>query len=202
MPARGDHDARRKDLSEAVWRVVAARGFTGLTMRAVAAEMGASTGLVTHYFAGKAELIRYAIDMAVAKTEGRPRPAPEAEGIAALRAAMLHVAPTTPESAEMNRVWVGFWDLALGDPEHGGIQRDRYVKWRARLRGHAEDAQRRGELPPGDPDDVAASAAAFTHGLVTQALFDPERFPPERQTALIDRFLEGLKASGGAAGTA
>ena len=32
----------------AVWRVLAAHGFGGLTLRAVAAEMGASTRLLTH----------------------------------------------------------------------------------------------------------------------------------------------------------
>src|SRR5690349_17153404 len=45
-PARGDHEARRQDVSEAVWQVLAAQGFGGLTLRAVAAEMGASTGLL------------------------------------------------------------------------------------------------------------------------------------------------------------
>jgi AcrR family transcriptional regulator len=51
MPrTKGDHEARRRDVSEAVWRVLVAHGFGGLTMRAVAAELDASTGLLTHYF--------------------------------------------------------------------------------------------------------------------------------------------------------
>ncbi len=37
MPARTDHDARRRDVSEAVWRVLAVHGFGGLTLRAVQA---------------------------------------------------------------------------------------------------------------------------------------------------------------------
>ena len=64
MPARGDHDARRRDVSEAVWRVLADRGFTGLTLRAVATEMGATTGLLTHYFPSKKALVAYALDIA------------------------------------------------------------------------------------------------------------------------------------------
>ena len=33
---------------------------------------------------------------------------------------------------------------------------------------------------------------AFTHGLVVQALFDPDRFPAERQYAVLDELLTAL----------
>jgi hypothetical protein len=56
-----------------------------------------------------------------------------------------------------------------------------------------EDAVTLGELPSDvDIDDVVATAAAFGHGLVVQALFDPERFPPQRQTTLVDDFVASL----------
>lgn len=193
MPAKGDHDARRRDVSEAVWRVVATAGFTGLTMRAVAAELGASTGLVTHYFAGKAALVRHALDLAAERTDARPLRVPHAPGLPALRAAVLDVAPVDAGSAAMNRVWVSSWDLALAEPGLREAQADRYVRWRAKLAGHVADAQERGELGPGDPADLAVRVAAFTHGLVTQALFDPDGFPPARQERLVDGFLESLR---------
>ncbi|WP_258040274.1 helix-turn-helix domain-containing protein, partial [Streptomyces sp. SM9] len=79
-PARGDHDARREDVSEAVWRVLAARGFGGLTLRAVAGEMGATTGLVTHYFPSKRALVRHALEVLDRRSAGRPRPAEERVG--------------------------------------------------------------------------------------------------------------------------
>ena len=72
MPAPTDHDARRRDVSEAVWRVLARHGFGGLTLRAVAAEMGASTGLLTHYFPSKDALVRHALTVAEARTATRP----------------------------------------------------------------------------------------------------------------------------------
>ncbi|MFL6074740.1 MAG: TetR/AcrR family transcriptional regulator [Mycobacteriales bacterium] len=196
MPARGDHEARRRDVSEAVWRVLAAHGFDGLTLRAVAGEMGASTGLLTHYFPTKRALVRYALDVAEERTLTRVMRVPEGEGLAALRAALLDVLPLTPDGAAMNKVWVSSWDHALGDPEFGAGQTARYARWRGRLRPHVEAAIRRGELPPDtDPDDVVALAAATTHGLVVQALFDPERFPPERQAALLDQFLDSIGVS-------
>lgn len=196
MPARGDHDARRADVSEAVWRVLASRGFGGLTLRAVAAEMGASTGLLTHYFPSKRALVRHALDVAEERTETRDRRIPADQGLPALRAALLDVLPLSETSTAMNRVWVSFWDAALGDADLGASQTTRYARWRDRLRLHVEVAQRRGELPAAaDADDLVASAAAFAHGLVVQALFDPGRFPPQRQVDLLDRFLDQLSAT-------
>jgi AcrR family transcriptional regulator len=194
MPAKGDHEARRADVATAVWRVLAKHGFDGLTLRAVAAELGASTGLLTHYFANKRELVRYAHEVAAERTDTRPRLLAKDPGLAELRAALVNVLPLTPETIAMSRVWVSFWDAALGDDTLTEAQRARYERWRDRLRQSVETAQSRGELPPGPPDDVAVTAAAFAHGLVVQALFDPTRLPPNRQLTLLDNFLAGLSA--------
>lgn len=194
MPAKGDHEARRADVAAAVWRVLAEHGFGGLTMRAVAAELGASTGLLTHYFAGKQELVRYAHEVAANRTDTRPRVEPDAPGLAALRVALLNVLPLTPDTVAMSRVWVSFWDAALGDPSLNEAQRMRYEHWRERLRTCVEEAQSRDELPADvNASDTAIEAAAFAHGLVVQALFDPTRLPPERQLTLLDAFLAGLQ---------
>ncbi|MFG2002579.1 TetR/AcrR family transcriptional regulator [Spirillospora sp. NPDC048911] len=195
MPARGDHDARRRDVSEAVWRVLAARGFGGLTLRAVAAEMNASTGLLTHYFPSKKALIAYALDVADERTATRPQELPQKPGLDGLHTALQNVLPLTPEDAAMNRVWVSSWDGSLADPELGAREKNRYEGWRSRLRPHVEAAVNDGDLPPGtDIDEVTATVAAFTHGIVIQALFDPGRFSPARQKALLTNFLNTLKA--------
>ncbi|MFD8784555.1 TetR/AcrR family transcriptional regulator [Kitasatospora sp. NPDC059599] len=199
-PARGDHDARRSDVSEGVWRVLSARGFEGLTLRAVAAELGASTGLLTHYFPNKRALLRHALEELDRRSGERPRrtaPAdgspPPPAGLPRLRAALLDVLPLDEDAAAGNRIWVGSWDHALADPEltdaHGG----RYARSRVALTELVADAQRLGELPAGaDPAEVAAGAQAFVLGLVVQALFAPAEFPPARQIALLDAHLAGL----------
>ncbi|MDN3357432.1 TetR/AcrR family transcriptional regulator [Actinomadura sp. DC4] len=193
MPARGDHDARRRDVSAAVWSVLAARGFGGLTLRAVAAEMGASTGLLTHYFPTKRALLRHALEIAEERTDERDRRVPAERGLEALRASLLDVLPLTPESTAMSRVWVSFWDGALGDPVLAARQRARYERWRERLRGHVEAAQEAGQLPAGAAaGELAVTSAAFAHGLVVQTLFAPDDFPPDLQTRVLDRFLTAL----------
>ncbi|MGW4294248.1 TetR/AcrR family transcriptional regulator [Micromonospora chersina] len=191
-PARTDHDSRRQGVSEAVWQVLAEHGFGGLTMRAVAAALGSSTGLVTHYFAGKRELIAHALDILEVRTAQRPRQAAPAPGLAALRTQVLNILPLTPDAVAMNRIWVGSWDIALSDPDLFAAQTLRYERVRAGLRASIEDAQRLGELPDGDPARLATAVLAFTHGLVVQALFDPDRLPAAAQTRLVDDFLAAL----------
>ncbi|MFI5490710.1 TetR/AcrR family transcriptional regulator [Micromonospora echinaurantiaca] len=191
-PARTDHDSRRQDVSEAVWQVLAEHGFGGLTMRAVAAALGSSTGLVTHYFAGKRELIAHALDILEVRTAQRPRQAAPAPGLAALRTQILNILPLTPDAAAMNRIWVGSWDVALSDPDLFAAQTLRYERIRAGLRASIEDAQRLGELADGDSGRLATTVLAFTHGLVVQALFDPKRLPAATQTRLVDDFLATL----------
>ncbi|MGW7432284.1 TetR/AcrR family transcriptional regulator [Streptomyces sp. NPDC054861] len=200
-PARGDHDARRRDVSEAVWRVLADRGFGGLTLRAVAGEMGATTGLLTHYFPSKRALLRTALEVLAERSERRPRRTASSQGLAALRAALLDILPLTPEAAAANRIWVASWDIALADPELADEHAERYRRSRTRLTEHVTDAQRLGELPAGSSaEDLAAAAQSFALGLVVQALFAPAELPPERQVRLLDDWLAGVRVSAETAG--
>ncbi|HVK25864.1 MAG TPA: TetR/AcrR family transcriptional regulator [Actinokineospora sp.] len=192
---KGDHDARRRDVSAAVWRVLAAHGFRGLTMRAVASEMGATTGLLTHYFPNKKDLVAHALTLLDEHRAARPRPtAPE--GFAALRAGLIDVLPLTPRAAASNRVWVSSWDAALADPDFAAGHASRYGRSRERIRDQVRTAQDMGELPPADPDDVAAALQSFTLGLTVQALFSPEEFPADRQIELLDSYLARLRQTG------
>jgi AcrR family transcriptional regulator len=192
-PAPGDREARREDVSQAVWHVLADKGFGGLTLRAVAAEMGVSTGMLMHYFPTKRALIAHALDLLEKRTAERPRRERPTEGLAALRAVLLDILPLSPDDTARNRIWVSSWDLALADDALGADQADRYSRLRATIRPHLEAARERGELPAtADPDQLAATAVAFTHGLVVQALFDPGRFPQDVQTAILDGFLAAL----------
>ncbi|MGI5341395.1 TetR/AcrR family transcriptional regulator [Streptomyces sp. CA-181903] len=194
MPrTKGDHEARRRDVSEAVWRVLAAHGFDGLTLRAVAAELGATTGLLTHYFPAKRDLLAHALDLLDRRSAARPRRvAPR--GLPAVRAALLDILPLTPAATDSNRIWVSSWDTALADPALREGHAERYARGRDRLSELVAAAQELGELPPGDPDRIAAGAQGFALGLVVQALFDPVAFPPERQTELLDDYLAALAA--------
>ncbi len=181
--------------------MLSTRGFEGLTLRAVAAELGASTGLLTHYFPNKRALLSHALEELDRRSLARPRRTAPTDGslppagLARVRASLLDVLPLDGESAADNRIWVGSWDHALADPELAAAHAGRYARSRTALTEHVADAQRLGELPAqADPAALAAGAQAFVLGLVVQALFAPEDFPAERQTELLDAYLAGLAA--------
>lgn len=173
---------------------MATRGFAGLTLRAVAAEVGATTGLLTHYFPTKDALVEYALDLLEQRTVSRPR-RQAGEGLAAVRDALLDILPLTPEATDSNRIWVSSWDTALSDPVLSTGYARKYAQSRDRLTERVAAAQELDELPPGDPADIAAGAQAFVLGLVVQVLFDPAAFPPQRQVELLDDYLAALTAS-------
>jgi AcrR family transcriptional regulator len=155
--------------------------------------MGVSTGMLTHYFPSKKDLVRYAHAVAEERTLAALYRELDVTGLAALREYLLDVLSLTPEAVAMNRVWVSFWDAAIGDEELAATETARYERWRAKLRPHVVAALEKGEIPADrEIDDVVASAAALTHGLVVQSLFDPDRFPPDRQIQLIDDYLRTL----------
>lgn len=196
MPrSKGDHEARRQDVSAAVWHVMATRGFAGLTLRAVAAELGATTGLLMHYFPTKQALVAYALELLEERTLARPR-RQAGDGLAALRDALMDILPLTSDTTDSNRIWVSSWDTALADPALSADYARKYARGRDRVLQRVIAAQDAGELPPGEPADVAAGAQAFVLGLVVQALFDPAAFPPARQVRLVDDYLAGLAAPG------
>jgi len=192
MPVTVDHDVRRREVAEAVWRVLADTGFAGLSLRAVAKEMGATTGLLTHYFASKRELVAHALEVVHERTAPRMRDVTPEHGLEGLRARLRAVLVDDEEATVLSKVWVGFWDLALADAQLGLAEAGRYERWRERLRPLVDEAVASGELAGRDRETVVDVLTAFTHGLVVQALFDPERFPAERQYAVLDELLSAL----------
>ncbi|MBW0103982.1 TetR/AcrR family transcriptional regulator, partial [Pseudonocardia sp. KRD291] len=58
MPKIVDHDQRREEILDAAIRVIGTVGIDHATTRAIARESGYSTGVLSHYFEDKDELLR------------------------------------------------------------------------------------------------------------------------------------------------
>lgn len=71
MPKIVDHDARRRDLAEACFRILAERGYASASMRQLAAEAGVSTGTLYHYFPTKQAILVHVFDIRMARDQDR-----------------------------------------------------------------------------------------------------------------------------------
>jgi AcrR family transcriptional regulator len=189
-PTNPRQQQRREELAAAVWRVLDGAGFAGLSMRAVAAEMGASTGVVTHYFAGKRDLTTFALELLADHSAARTR-RNAGPGLPALRAALLDMLPLDAQSRTANRIWISSWDAALADAGHAADHAQRYRASRSRVRDLVAAAVEDEGQDEGRVDERAEVLHAAVLGLAVQAVLDPAGYPAERQVLLVDELLLG-----------
>jgi AcrR family transcriptional regulator len=196
MPKVVDHEARRAELLSATCRVIARDGIEGATVRRISREAGYSTGVLTHYFQNKEDVLRTALQAAHSETRTRMEAqAAGARGLAALRNGALAELPLDAERRRDCEVRLGFWARATADESFGAEQRARYFQLRRTFAGLIEEASDCGELRPDlDFETEAERLIAVCEGIGIQALFDSYRWTAERQTAAIDQHLASLAA--------
>jgi TetR/AcrR family transcriptional regulator, transcriptional repressor of bet genes len=197
MPKVVDHDERRAELREAVWRLVERDGLQAVTLRGVADEAGCSTGALVHYFADKEELLLFAFRTVADRVMRRVAEAEETttDPLALARAMLMEGLPLDAERRAEVRVWFAFLGLALTQPALERDQRLTYRAWRQRVAERLSAAQEQG-LARGDFDPGAEAAAlvGLIDGLAVQATFEPRTLTPARQVELVDERIDRLLA--------
>lgn len=126
MPKVVDHEERRRELGEAVWRVIRSQGVEGATVRAVAAEAGWSPGALRHYFSSQDDLLRSAMELIVARVPQRLDrhlrvPADGADLPATAARLLEELLPLDQERHLEMQVWLAFADRARIDPSMGEV---------------------------------------------------------------------------------
>jgi len=183
-----DHEKRREEIAEATWRVMERAGPHGANMREIAREAGHTTGVVTHYFRDKRDLMAFAFGLMVDRSTTRVAEAAAGSGLAEALAQLL---PLDEERRRETTVWLALMGASLSDPELGRELRQRYRQAREATAPAFRNALK--DAAPGeDPDDIADEILAVVDGITVDALTDPERYPSGRQLVLLHRALERL----------
>ncbi|HUP69191.1 MAG TPA: TetR/AcrR family transcriptional regulator [Acidimicrobiales bacterium] len=170
-----DHDARRRELVRAAWRVVGRDGLDGLTTRAVAREAGWSTGVLAHYFANRDALLRAAFRLVFEEVMDRMEATVAAipDPTRALTEALLQAVPIDARQRTEAIVWFTFLGLAAGQPALGDEARARYAMWLDFIERTVEAALAGGHLAKGEARRIARVLVSHVDGLTVQAIFDP-----------------------------
>ncbi|QKV94895.1 TetR family transcriptional regulator C-terminal domain-containing protein [Streptomyces sp. NA02950] len=196
MPRRVDHEERRKLIAEALWRIAAARGLEGASLRDVAAEAGISLGQLQHYFTRKDEMLGFALEHIGQLAERRIRARIEAlpgepTPRTVLRETLAEILPLDENSRIGNLVQIAYFVRALHDEAPRAHAREGARALRAFFAGQVERGVERGEVAAGlDPEREASLLMALVEGVTGHTLL--ELHTPEEAMGLIDLHLERL----------
>lgn len=192
MARMADRSAQGDALSRAVWEVLARQGLEKLTVRAVAAAAGCTTGLVMHRFPNRHALLMHARQLlhdTVRERVERLEAGAESPRVA-LRAILRQGMATDDETTTNSIVWVGFLAAAVADDELIGLHRRNNRAWRERVERLVTAAAP--EWPAERVGTVALSLIAMVEGVAAFAVGDPTSYPAGQQEGMLDAALEAF----------
>jgi AcrR family transcriptional regulator len=176
MPRVVDRDERLGEIAAAVGRVLERGGVEQVTMRNVASELGCTTGLLTHWVTDRAALLHVAL-RATADAQTARAMAALVRDPHDLAGAVEAFLPLDEVRRAEQKVWLGFWALAISDATLRAEQRDRYRDFRVHLVGHLRALG----STPSSARDAADLLMTTADGIAVSATFDPDHWTPSRQ---------------------
>jgi AcrR family transcriptional regulator len=195
VPKIVDHEQRRAELVEALWRVIATGGMEAVTIRSVAAQAGWSRGIVEHYFRDRDELVLHAVRLACAQALSQvERHHRELVGREALRTVLLHDMALYGPRRQGARIWFGLISAAVGSPAVAAemVRYDQSAS--AVLAEIIQEMIARGEAASTlDPRAEAGRLLAFNLALNLNTMLRPRRYTDKAVEAEVDDLLSRLK---------
>jgi AcrR family transcriptional regulator len=196
VPKLVDRERRRQEILEVTWRLMATRGADAATMREIAREAGYANGALAPYFANKDELVEAAYVHVFEQTNDRIRTAVAGRrGVAALRAFLVEVVPTTEVTRLEARIVLPFWNRTVADERLARLNDAAMQRWRRDIRELLRQGREDGDVTVATADDVLADQLlALALGLQVLALLPESPTPAATQLAMLDAALAGLRS--------
>jgi AcrR family transcriptional regulator len=191
------YDDRRIEVGKAAWRVIVREGLDRASMRAIAQELGSSTGVVTHYFRDKEELTLFALERVFENVlEDMKACAKRWQGIDRLEQMIFLALPLEVSDRDDWKVWVAFLGYSIGREHLVQEHRKRYDFLRQIICQELADLQT-AKLIRADLDLTLEANAliALVDGIGTLVVICPEQFSAEQQQYLVRRHINALLAS-------
>ena len=186
-----DVEEKRADIIAAAWRVGSEQGLEVATMRTIAAEAGYTTGMVTHYFANKNEILEALVEEVARRAEQRLIAAQKSQpGLAGLRSLLYNSLPLDRARAGEWRIFLALWNRSVTGGELTLAWSRRERAWMSLLREAINDAIDFGDLPPDAArDDEVETLSALIYGLSVRALMSADKLGPRKLGATIDEYI-------------
>jgi AcrR family transcriptional regulator len=203
MPKDVDHEARRYEIAQSVWRVVADEGLERATIRRIAEETGWSAGVLAHYFSDKEDMLLSSLRSCYEQIRVRlDAKLAGLSGMGALRELILDNLPLDAERQLETRFLMNYWSREIRERRHSEHPVARGPVMVDVIAGYVREGQLAGEITPErDADDIAEMLLGLIDGFSLHALLDPERLTPARQITLVDEELLRIRHRPKAAGS-
>ena len=195
MPKIVDHDARRQELAEVVWRLIAREGLEAVTTRRIASEAGYSNGSLLYYFSSKEEAIRaayeFVFDATNKRADARER---QRHGLAGLRTLCREIMPLDAERVLESKVAITFWQQAISAPEKGERTNEMFVQWHSEIATRLREAILDGHTQPDiDVDMATDELLSMLMGLQVLGSLLADQLTVQRQEQMLESFLNRLR---------
>lgn len=202
MPREADHEQRRRQIAEAVWRLASRGGLEGVTLRQVAAEAGVSLRLVQYYFGTRQQLLLGALQILNADAERAAGeriatlgPAPASREL--IRVVLHELLPLDEERQARHLMYVVFFVRFLTDPELQSVAQPTGPTVEDLIARLIRSAQQAGELPTAVvADREAILLVSATIGMQASALLG--HLAIADAMSLVDELLDRLYSPGSA----
>ncbi|MEU8813020.1 TetR family transcriptional regulator C-terminal domain-containing protein [Actinoplanes sp. NPDC048796] len=180
MARTADHEARRRQVAEAVEEIVATEGFDAVTVARTAKAAGISVGLVQHYFRTKDEMLLHAFTTARERLENRIQDEAKKADKAGARIeqilldALTELLPLDDRRRRECRVELAFTGRTVDNPELAAALGRSNSHIRGTVTRAVQNGKECGEVP-GDTDEAEAAVRllALTDGLRLHAYTEP-----------------------------
>lgn len=185
---------RREAVVHAAWRVAARDGLAAVTIRAIAKEIGYTTGIVMHHFPTKEAIIEEMIERLYKGLRaiylGAMNGAPTAERLERL---LLSALPLEPNLAFGWKLSVVLQGEAVRSSKIAGLHRSYYRLFEGDIRDELARMQE-ARLLPADTDLGVATARlmVMVEGIGANYALRPRAMPPKLQRLLLKQEMARL----------
>ncbi|MGB5711162.1 MAG: TetR/AcrR family transcriptional regulator [Waterburya sp.] len=185
---------RRIEVSAAAWRVIVREGLDRTSMRAIARELDCTTGVVTHYFRDKQELILFALDRVTENLkQAMEEVAEQPISVDRLIKMLCAFLPLDDKRQEILKVWVAFLGYAVGREslmlEHQASAGELREVIMQELKTLQSAKKIRQDI---DAGVEANSLLALVNGIALDSLIQKNCLNPKQQKMVIQRYFDGI----------
>ncbi len=194
MPKIVDPEERRETIAYAACQAIAKRGFERATMADIAAEAGYTTGMVTHYFKSKRDVLCAALRVVLKRMEARCERR-ISRGADKLFAILEETLPIDARRRAECAVWIGFWGKVTLDGKLAEIN--------LQVHGEAEALYTRAiqaawpesrDWPAAVFEQTQRSILTYVNGLIAGAVTSPQSWPARTQLEQLDWHLTLIRS--------